>query len=83
MGTLISDNIRDGIGRVIISGEDNRLFEGIYINGERYYGRFIYTTGDYCEGFFRGGKQNGPGMYFDATTGKSVWGTFKDDKLAS
>ena len=63
IGLKKGDKERNGPGRTIVVKEEY-IFEGIYINDQKRYGREIHKDGTWYEGFFENRKWHGQGKLY-------------------
>ena len=54
------DPVRNGLARTI-NVRKEYLFEGIYVNDQKRYGREIFKDGSWYQGYFKNKKRHGEG----------------------
>ena len=73
-------NIKHGLGKMVYNKKGE--YQGYWENGRRHgEGVFIYPNGDVYSGWWRFGEKDGTANYTSASTGMTLFGTWKNGKL--
>ena len=76
------ENSRQRTKKALVVLSHGEMYQGEWNDEDEYegFGARIDEDGDYCEGYWVGGEQNGPGRWL-AENGEFYTGSFKDDLM--
>ena len=77
IGLKKGEKERNGPGRTIVVKEEY-IFEGIYINDQKRYGREIHKDGSWYEGYFENRKPHGQGKLYKSNLSRESQGEVQE-----